>query len=214
MKANILTAFAAATLLVTPGANAIQYTFDNITTPTPPGDASGQIFVDVGAGIGSTVRFDFSFDTGGPSGTVTFIAFDDGTGSLPSLLTGSPSFFSSAGVSFVAGGGTSISPLSPSFVNDFTVKKSGAAANGIDPGESLGVQYALQAGKSVADVVAALDGGQFRIGLHIQRIAGSPDSQKAVNNGRTNVPDSASTLMLLGMALLATAGLRGKFVRC
>lgn len=184
-------------------ADAVTFGFGNISTSGFSGNAADQISVDVVAGAGSSVRFNFSF-AAGDSGTVTYVGFDDGTGSSPSLLSGLATIFNGSGVNFVNGSGPQISPLSPSFVEDFgAVRANGAGgvANGMSVGETLGLQYALQSGKTLADVVNAIDSGSLRIGLHIQQL--TEGSQKAVvtPNPPANVPDGGSTLALIGLGI-------------
>lgn len=183
-------------------AGAVTFGFGNISPSGFSGNTADQISVDVVAGVGSSVRFNFSFAAGDP-GTVTYFGFDDGTGSAPSLLSGLATIFNGSGVSFVNGSGPQISPLAPTFVEDFGAVRAsqGGAGNGFSIGETLGLQYALQSGKTVADVLNAIDSGSLRIGLHIQQL--TQGSQKAVVTPHppANVPDGGSTLALIGLGI-------------
>jgi hypothetical protein len=60
--------------------------------------------------------------------------------------------------------------------------------NGVNPNESLGVIFNLQAGKTFNDVLIDLSTGALRIGIHVQGYA-SGGSESFVNNPLTPEPD-------------------------
>ena len=85
------------------------------------------------------------------------------------------------GVEFVRGGkpaelpgaNNAVTPFETSV--DFTATaQSPVSKLGVNPGESLGIQFVLATGYRVADVQKALDAGWLRIGLHVQAIGGGP----------------------------------------
>jgi hypothetical protein len=193
------------------GSSAYAIPFTDISGTSAANNAADQVSVDVVAGAGNSVRFNFSF-AAGDAGVITAIGFG---GSATSLLTGTttPTFFPSAGVSFE--NGTPPSLGNGGFNQLFGVERTdqGGVTNGINPGESLGVQYNLAGGATAAQVLAAINAGNFNIGLHIQSLDDG-NSQKAVIGGGpgTPVPETASTIVLLGAALLTLGAVR-RFIR-
>ncbi|WP_414664515.1 VPDSG-CTERM sorting domain-containing protein [Horticoccus sp. 23ND18S-11] len=207
-----------AALFLSVSAHAVVYNFANITAGVLPADnAADQVSVDVVNSVAGTVRFNFSF-AGGDVGTIASIGFG---GSSSGLLmnTGTPLLFQSAGVSFENGGMPALG--AGGFTQDYGVSRTsaGGISNGLNSGvgETLGVQYALAGTNTYADVLAALNAGNFKIGLHIQQIDGDPSSQKAVltppggDSNTPGVPDGGNTAALLGLALVGAAALRRKF---
>lgn len=75
------------------------------------------------------------------------------------------------------------------------------AANGINPGEMLGILFDLVTGQSFANVLAELANGDLRVGIHVQGF--EPGSESFVN---TPVPIPAA-FWLFGSGVLALAGL-------
>lgn len=158
----------AAMLAVVACASALQaeiYTFTNITNNDPLNAATGeaQFTVDVTQVSG---RAQFYFANSGPNPSrLSLLAFESGgvLGSFYDLING-------PGVNFVHDpspgnlpGGNS---LSPPFEEVFTDSRNGNAATGVDPGEHLTVIYNLVGGASFADLIAALDDGSLRVGIH------------------------------------------------
>jgi hypothetical protein len=75
-------------------------------------------------------------------------------------------------------------------------------AKGINPGEWLGIFFALQSGQTYADVINDLATGELRVGLHVQAFSGG-GSESFVN---TPVPLPAA-IWLFGGGLLGLMGL-------
>lgn len=75
-------------------------------------------------------------------------------------------------------------------------------ANGVNPGESLGVLFSLQSGMSYTDVLTALDNGSMRVGIHVQAFSTS-SSESFINAQTVPVPTAA---WLLGSGLLGLVG--------
>ena len=201
----------AAVLFSVDNADGVQYSFYNITVDpviNAANDAADQVFVDVTSPGAGKVLFLFSTVSGQP-GILTQVSFDDDLGLLgaAAILDVDVDSSTYAGVDFKVGG-ASISPIIPGFDLDFSATKNGSINKGVNIGttEILGVEFDA----TLALVLNALDSADapnLRIGIHIQELVGG-DSQKAVNNGTTRVPDGGATLLLLGVGLLAIGGLR------
>lgn len=67
--------------------------------------------------------------------------------------------------------------------------------NGVNPGETLGILFNLQAGRSFADVISELSTGEMRIGLHVQRYANG--GSESLVNLTSPVPEPSSALYML-----------------
>jgi len=85
--------------------------------------------------------------------------------------------------------------------------------NGINPGEWLGVVINLISGRGLPDLLGALESGVVRVGLHVQSIGPNGQSDSFVTGPSPGVPDSSTTAMLLGVALLGLEGLRRRIAR-
>ncbi len=176
------------------------------------------------------VEFLFQVAPGSGSLSIEGIYFQDGT-----LLTLQSSFVDVTGtVSFTAGsaspgnlpGGKSLTPKFVTHAGFLTDSDSPTDPNGIGPGESLGVVFDLQSGKTYDDTIAALyaggtpsnvwnaDGSDIsgvsglRIGIHVQNTPiGGSDS--FINDPPIDTPEPASlTLIGLGVATLTGYGWR------
>src|SRR5262249_35598988 len=73
--------------------------------------------------------------------------------------------------------------------------------NGVNPGETLGITFNLQAGRSFSDVTSELASGELRVGVHVQGYANG-GSESFVNLA-SPVPEGPILLSLLsGLAVL------------
>jgi hypothetical protein len=114
-------------------------------------------------------------------------------------------------VEFALGGAPSVLPggetLSPPFSVDFYVSAADPAPfRGVNPGESLSLTLSIAPGFDFDDVVAALNSGDLRIGMHVIAFE-SGGSESLVT-----VPEPG-TLLLLGAALLGLTGFGSRRAR-
>lgn len=142
-------------------------------------------------------KISFTFNNEGPDPiTINAVYFDDGT------LLGIASVVSSGpGVSFMQGatppdlpGGDDISPpfnVTAGFLADADPPP---AIKGVDPGEWVAIIFDLQAGGTLADVIAELTDGRLRIGIHAIAFSGG-GSESFVN---FPVPEPGTALLLAG----------------
>jgi hypothetical protein len=151
-------------------AEAVQFNFRNIPSENTNGDTIvDQFSFDVTETDDGQVSFKFN-NEGPASSTITQINWDDMDGILSNLAL-DPSKTSSSGVNFTVNSPTNFpqgNELSPDFDEDFEVARvqQGGVANGIDPDEMLGVLF----DGSFDSVVAGLNDGSLRVGIHVQRI--------------------------------------------
>jgi hypothetical protein len=192
---------------------ATTYSFTQITSNGNT-DVSSQLSVDVTAS-GSNVLFTF-YNAVGLSSSVTDIYFDYGNtnffSSLSNDILGATG--DSAGVSFSDGASPPVLPagnnVDPDFVVSFAADSDAPTApNGVDAAsEYVSLLGTTLAGITFADVLAGIDSGNFRIGLHVQSIdqVGGGDESESYVNTVNAVPIPAAG-WLFGSALLAFMGL-------
>lgn len=212
--------FAFATLLVAicgaaSGASAVTFGFERITSKGAT-DAAPQLSVDVTDG-GAHALFDFTIlsSLGNPSPSITQIYFD----STGSLLTGiaidtqAPTFSAGSGVSFAVNNGgngpdelPSANTASPAFVttkiggvtlNAKRTNGSGGVSRALNVGETLILSLAYGAGFSFADVIAAMNDGDLRVGLHVQQLGDGKSDSFVSTPAPAPVPLPAAAWMLL-----------------
>lgn len=77
--------------------------------------------------------------------------------------------------------------------------------NGVGPAEWVKIQFTLQGGQTINDVLTELTNGDLRIGIHVIAFE-SGGSESFIN---TPIPEPA-TALLVGLGLLGLAARRGK----
>ena len=116
--------------------------------------------------MGGTAQFTLSNASGGVASGVRGMWIDNTAGVLAALGT----ITNTTGVVFVAGssgalpGGESVD-FTPTHALGLTAKPP-PPVNGINPGESLTWTYSLVGGFGIDDVIAALNSGELRVGVH------------------------------------------------
>lgn len=199
-------------------AGSVTYDFSVLENNSPI-DLSGQLSVTVSdqwqrGGIGALGANQVSFlfeNVGSLRSSITDVYFDDGT------LLGIAQIRDSAGVRFRQGaspsnlpGGNSIGfQTTAGFLadSDPPVQSNGVNAT-MDGAEWLEIVFDLINGKTYADTVAALSGGQdLRIGLHLQGLADG-ESETYVTRGPSNIIPLPSTAGLAAAGLLLVGARR------
>ncbi len=205
----LLTLLAVAPLtwtLAAPTAHAIPYGFSCISFNSATDCAIGeaQLSVDVIDLGGGQVLFDFT-NAGPASSSITDVYFDDGTllgiAGLIDMEDDALGSFGHPDVDFSQDasppnlpGGSSISfQVTAGFLADSDPPVS---ANGVNPGEMLGIVFDLQPGRPFSDVLDDLASGALRIGIHVQDFAGG--GSEGFVNLRVSEPGTA---LLLGLGL-------------
>lgn len=194
-----------------PGASAVTYGFNAITAnefvDVLIGEA--QLYMDVTDPGGAGVLFTFR-NIGPNDSSICDIYFYDGA-----LLGATMSIINSSGVSFSENANPAALPggnpygLPPASVVFSADSDSAVAPNGVNPGESLGIQFALASGKSFGDVIAALNAaianppfpaGSTVVGIRVQGF------EDGGSEGFVHTPLPPSVLLLgsglLGLGLL------------
>lgn len=177
-------------------ASAQTYSFDCITNSAAVNCAAGESQLSVAVSGPTSTQALFTFTNIGPSPlSLTDVYFDDGT------LLGIAAITNGIGVRFSQGatpmnlpGGNVISfDTTQGFSADSDAP---VQPNGVNPGETLGILFNLQSGRSFVDVNNDLATGALRIGLHVQGFANG-GSESFVNIA-SPVPEGASAAYLLG----------------
>jgi hypothetical protein len=146
----------------------------------------------------------FTFRNAGPlASSITDVYFDHSdTGALLEIST----IVDSSGVDFGQGatpndlpGGNDASPPF-STTNGFSADSESPAvqANGVNPGENVIIVFLLKAGKSFDDVLATLEDGSLRVGIHVQGFTSGG------SEGFVNTPEPYGLgLVAVGLLVLA-----------
>ena len=164
-----------------------------------------QLFVDVSDGGGGQVLFTFRHE-GPEASSITDVYFDDGTLlGIASLIDADDGVGGDPGVDFSEGasppdlpGGGSLNPpfeVTAGFLADSDPP---VQPDGVNPGESLGILFDLQAGGAFGDVIDELLDGSLRIGIRVQGFD-SEGSESAV----AFIPaPGAAVLAMIGLGMV------------
>jgi hypothetical protein len=167
---------------------------NNSATDCAIGDT--QLSVNVTSPAAGRIQFDLT-NVGGNAAVIAGVYWDDSgsdlLGSIASIVPGGGVSFSVDGSPPDLPGGKSISPA---FVAGFRVNANAPAPkNGVNPGTTLGVIFNLDSGVTPAEVIAAMNSGALRVGLHV--IAFEDGGSESF----VNVPEPASVLLVATGAL-------------
>jgi hypothetical protein len=131
------------------------------------GIGEAQITLDVTDPGGGQVLFTFA-NAGPAASSITDGYFDDGPLLQIAAILDAPgtvAFSEFASPGDLPGA----NDASPPFLATFSAHSDAPVqANGVNPGESLGILFDLQSGTTFADVLDALADGSLRVGIHMQ----------------------------------------------
>ncbi len=184
-------------------AAALTLGFDCITNNLAGDCGIGEAQLTVEVTEGGAGEVVFTFHNAGPlASSITDIYFDDSaTGALLEIS----SIVDSSGVDFEEGATPKDLPdrsnASPPFetTEGFSAdSESPAQPNGVNPGENVMIVFLLKAGKTFADVLATLEDGSLRVGIHVQGFASRG------SEGFVSVPEPYG-LGLVAVGLLVAA---------
>lgn len=202
MRTAFLASILGSTLTLAGASGGIVYTFAPVTNNNLVDAANGvaQLSVEVDPDGPNKVKFTFR-NTGPAPMSITDVYFDDGTLLGIAAIIGMPgvSFAQNATPPNLPGGNT----LSPAFLTTagFSADSNPPVQpNGVNPGETLVIQFNLIGGQGYADTINALNtpGDHLRVGIHVQGFAGG-GSESFVNT----VPTPGALALLAGGAMLA-----------
>jgi hypothetical protein len=180
---------------------AIPYGFDCITN-TIAGDAAigeAQLFVDVTEYEYDNGQVLFTFANTGPeASSITDVYFDDGTLLGIASIINVENFveFSQLATPNNLPGGNNVSPPFEVTAGFSADSDAPVQPMGVNPGESLGIIFDLQEGGTFADVIAELESGELRIGIHVQGFD-SGGSESFINH----IPEPATLFLLIGLGI-------------
>jgi hypothetical protein len=175
------------------------FSFGNIAGGDTVGDAYVNSFRYTVANQGSAVRFDIfnSGDTAAPNMFISKVFFDDnGYLSAPSLYgtnIGEVSFSGGPSNDRLPQGGND-------FTTDYAFSRNPGGGNGgpIQRGESFPVSFR----GNYNNVIAALNDGTLKIGLHVQGLPnGASDSYISTSSGNTQDTPEPLTMLAAGAAV-------------
>lgn len=196
-----------ATLLLTAAspATALMIGFDCLTNNLEGDCAIGeaQLSVEVTDQGGGVVRFHFR-NAGPAASSISEVYFDDGSLlALSSVIDGPGVIFEpDANPPNLPGGENAVPPFQ--VTEGFLAQAvPSPAENGVGPGEWVKIDFTLQGGQTLADVVQQLTTGELRIGIHVIAFQ-SGGSESFIH---TPVPEPGTGLLLAG-GLLALGARR------
>lgn len=190
--------------LLASGASGLTMSVGAITSNGAASVAQGvaQIGIDV-TGIAGGVRFGIS--NAGPSAfALKNIYWDNSAGVLAGItgLVLSPG----TGYTVMSSPGNLPAGNTVGFVSHFAIKAdSPPSHNGVNAGETVGIDFSLAGGATFDDVAAALSAGTLRVGMHAIAFANG-QSESFVNVPPSDPPETPVIPLPTGAAL-ATAGL-------
>ncbi|MEZ4332680.1 MAG: PEP-CTERM sorting domain-containing protein [Myxococcota bacterium] len=212
-RLSLATAALALCAVAAGGAQALGFSCITGNEATDCATGEAQLDVQVSDLGGGQVLFTFS-NAGPLASSITDVYFDDGTLlGIAGLIDSDDDALGSygdAGVDFsqdasppdLPGGNPIGFETTAGFLADSDPP---AQPNGVNPYETLGVVFNLQAGGTFADVLSELTTGELRIGIHVQGFTGG-GSESFVN---VPVPEPGTALLLgLGLSALARRGRR------
>lgn len=180
-----------------------------------------QLSVDV---VGTTKGVSFTFKNNvGSASSITDVYFDAGQSSLsgvplPTITDSDGSgkavaFSLNANPSNLPGGNAATPPFNASTSTAFTADSDagagGVMAHGVNAAnEWLTMNYSLQTGKSLSDVLTELSNGKLRLGIHVQDFTTPSGGESFVNYPGlppSSVPVPAAAWML-GSGLIGLVG--------
>lgn len=207
-------------LLIAAKAYAIPFEFYNITNNNVVDAAFGeaQLSVEVtNQALNDYHRVGFTFENSGPElSSITQVYFDDNSGILSGFSPWDPFFdYDDPGVDFSTGASPGNLPGGDpfGFAADFSAgSESPVQPNGVNPTETLGIRFDLESGISFDNVVAAINSGALRIGIHVQGFA-SDGSESFITSNISSVPEPAAMLLLGGGLICFAVVGRKKFFK-
>lgn len=188
--------------LVAAPAGAVTLGFDCLTNSLAADCAIGesQLSVEIKDAGGGLVRFHFR-NSGPAASAISEVYFDDGSLLALSTVIDGPGvdFEPDANPPNLPGGQNAVPPFQ---VTEGFLAQSvpSPVMNGVGPSEWVMIDFTLQGGQTLADVVTDLTTGDLRIGIHVIGFS-SGGSESFIN---TPVPEPG-TAVLLGAGLAATA---------
>jgi hypothetical protein len=181
-------------------APASAFSFSNIAGGDTVGDAYANNFSLNVINLGGSVIFDIvnSGNTAAPSMFISKVFFDDDNGYLSAPWTN----VNNVGeVAFTGGISNAQLPQGgKSFSTDYAFSSNNGAGNvfGIQGGEKLGLTFAA----NYNNVLAALNSGELKIGLHVQALPnGASDSYISSSGGNTENTPEPLTMLAAGAAV-------------
>jgi hypothetical protein len=200
----------AAVLLAAAPACAVEIGFDCLTQSLPGDCAIGesQFRVTLSDQGGGVVRFHFK-NWGPQASVLSEVYFDDGSLlALSSVIDGpGVDFERDASPPNLPGGQNAVPPFQ---VTEGFLAQSvpSPVMNGAGPTEWVAIEFTLQGGQTIADVITELTNGDLRIGIHVIGFA-SGGSESFIN---TPIPEPGTGL-LFSAGLLGLASLRRRRFR-